>query len=161
MYQSEKQKKIKAPLMTLLLDDNPQDMTEKNITKSINVAQLYEDIRINLQRILNTRILGVHWPNHYDQLTQSILNYGIDDFTHSYFGTKQSQQELCKRLSDIIATYEPRLCAVQVEALESDIAIDRLLKIRIEADINLVPTPIPAIFESCLDIANQYFTVNE
>lgn len=161
MYNTDKQAKIKAPLLTLLLDNEPHNLAEKSITKSISTTALYEDIRINLQRILNTRILGVMWPSRFDQLNQSILNYGIDDFTHSYFGNKQSQQDLCAKLSDVIATYEPRLREVMVYALESDMAMDRLLNIRIEAEINLVPAPIPAIFESCLDITNQSFTVNE
>lgn len=161
MYSNSKQKKIKAPLLTLLLDDEPQSLSEKSIAKSIDATTLYEDIRINLQRILNTRFLGVQWPVYLDQLNQSILNYGIDDFTHSYFGNKQSQKNLCVKLSSVIATYESRLSDVMVFALESDMAMERLLKIRIEAQINLVPAPIPAIFESCLDITNQNFSVNE
>jgi len=81
-------KKIKAPLLMRLLDNDPYAITEKTVLKSIDTIELYNDIRINLQNILNARVLGVIWPSHFAEIKQSILNYGITDFTHSYFGNK-------------------------------------------------------------------------
>lgn len=154
-----KLEKIKAPLLLRLLDDEPHLHVEKNILSTVDTQLLFKDIKTNLENILNTRTQGLIFSEEYSQLQDSILNYGIDDFSHSYFGNKTSQKKLCQRMQDVITRLETRLSDIIISIVDSDIAMDRRLKLRIEAKINLKPTPVPAVFESCWDIARQKFSI--
>ena len=142
-----KNKNIKAPLLLRLLDDQPHLLFEKKVMNTVSV--------------INARSSGVIWDEKFSGLNHSILNYGVSDFAHSYFGNKTSQKQLCSQMQEMIERLETRLCNVQVDLLDSDIAMNRILKLRISANINLEPMPIPAVFESCWDIIRQKFSIEE
>jgi type VI secretion system protein ImpF len=140
--------KINSPLLYRLLDEDPDKQQEKISRRFIDLNGLEQDIRNNLEMILNTRFCGLEWPEHLSELKQSVLNYGIADF---------SQMQLCRNIKETLERFEPRLQFVKVSLLDDEVELDRILKIRIEGVINIAPSPIPAVFESCLDITKQQF----
>jgi type VI secretion system lysozyme-like protein len=133
-------KKIRTPLLCRFTESETE----------FDLAALQQDIKQNLECLLNTRTRGI-----------AILSYGIDDFMHSYFGNKKSQEELCINITDAISIFENRLSQVYVTTSDNDISLERTLKIRIEAQIDLKPTSVPAVFESCLDITKQTFIMEQ
>jgi type VI secretion system protein ImpF len=139
--------KINSPLLYRLLDEDPEKQYEKNSRRFIDINDLEQDIRNNLEMILNTRSYGLDLPEHLTELKQSVLNYGI----------KSAQMRLCRNIKEILEFFEPRLQFVNVSLLDSELELDRILKIRIEGMINIGLSLRPAAFESCLDIIRQHF----
>ena len=141
-------KKIDSPLLYRL---------QKNPQQFININELEKEIQDNLEMILNTRSYDLDLPKHVPELRCSVLNYGIADFSQSYFNSKYAQMQLCHDIKEILAIFEPRLHLINVTLLDSEVELDRILKIRIEGMINITPVPMPAVFESCLDVSKQHF----
>ncbi len=149
--------KINAPLLHRLIDLDPHSLQEGQLGKFVDIEGLQNDIRNNLENVLNARTTSVQWPAHLKHIEQSILGYGMKDFSHRHFGNKQRQKQLCQEIKLLINRYEPRLKNIHVNALDNDIEVERVLNLRIEAMIDLTPTPVPAVFESCLDVTHYSF----
>ena len=147
--------KISIPVFDrLTVDFSRQSSSEQYI--SLN--ELYEIIRRDLEQLLNTRKSLIAWSEHYHHLDQSVLSYGIPDFT-ALHATEKSQLQLCQQIQAAIVQHEPRLQQVSVNMRDDAEQIDRVLQLRIEATINLQPKPTAAVFESCFDVISQTFTV--
>ena len=151
--------KINAPLFFRLIDEKPHLQSEKKSGTQISLNEFYEQIRQSLERLLNTRLNYIEWPEKYIELKNSVINYGISDFTLNFYGERANQNKLCQMIKVAISRFEPRIHKVQVTPIEQDAEFDRVLKLRIECEIDLKPTSMPAVFESSLDVANQLFHV--
>lgn len=130
---------------------------QENSPRFTDINDLTQDIRNNLEMILNTRSYDLDLPEYLTELRYSLLNYGIADFSKNYSNNKHAQMQLCRGIKEILEIFEPRLRAINVILLDQEVEVDKLLKIRIEGIINIMPSPMPAVFESCLDISKQYF----
>lgn len=159
MQEVENNINIKTPLLNSLYDENPEQNNETRESKYLNPEQLQNDIKENLETLLNSRNPGLVWSNQYEEISGSVLNFGIIDFMQNNFSNKEAQIELCRNIEVIIRNFEPRLQGINVSLVDNDVSIERLLKIRIEANINIMPTSIPAVFESQLDINNNSFHI--
>lgn len=126
----------------------------------IDTKTLHEDIRKNLENILNTRSMGFTFSSA-STLASSILNYGIVDFSHHYFNNKAALKKLQHHVEAQITHFEPRLKNVEVIIQSERLNIERTLKLFIEAQINLSPQPSPTLFETVFDVTQQSFHLEE
>jgi type VI secretion system protein ImpF len=106
----------------------------------------------DLQNLLNTRWRCESWPPNLDQLEQSLVNYGIPDFTGVRFTTAQDREDLRTVIEDVIRRYEPRFVEVHV-SLQTDglDVLDRTLRFRIDALLQAIPRPAPITFETTVE----------
>lgn len=144
------------PLIERLLDDKPELAYEKRTKTEMSLEELHDDIRNNLEHLLNTRSRLLMSDFAQDEVVNSVLNYGVIDFSHTYFGNRKAQDSLCAIIKKTLAHFEPRLERIVVTALDEE-ETQRVLHLRIEAYIALKPEPKPAIFESSLDLSRQRF----
>lgn len=153
-----KPSKISMPLLNRLLDAKPELAFEKDKKFDLEIEALQELIRLNLEHLLNTRsTLMLDAANdHEGWIKNSVLNYGIKDFSHTAFGDHQAQLNLCQNIASAIEIFEPRLKRVTVDLQETDIN-DRILRLRISAFIDLYPKLEAAVFESELDLSQYKF----
>jgi type VI secretion system protein ImpF len=151
------QDKISLPLLRALIDDTTAFTVNSSATIMFAESEQLEDIRINLEYILNTRKVYLDWPSSLNELNASIMNYGLNDFMHVYYGQQQAQNELCKHIKKIIGYFEPRLSKVNIQIHETNSNINRILKLQIEANIYLQHKHETTIFESAFDIDKQSF----
>jgi type VI secretion system protein ImpF len=149
--------KITAPLLSRLVDQSPEHTQDLAASNYVSLQHLYEMIRQDLEHLLNALKKWLHLPSHLHQLEHSLVNYGVHDFAHNYFGSTSAQNRLCRDIKALIQRFEPRLKRVQVSMQQSDVAIERILKLRIEAMIDITPNPAPAVFESAMDISKYTF----
>lgn len=156
---NEALKKITAPLLFRLIDESPHLQSEKKSGTQILLHEFHEQIRRDLEHLLNTRLNHIEWSEKYHELNNSVINYGISDFTLNFFGEKNNQHKLCQMIKEAMNRFEPRIHHVHVIPIESDTHLDRVLKLRIECEIDLQPTSIPAVFESRVDVANHMIHV--
>jgi type VI secretion system protein ImpF len=140
------------------IDENPEKLYENTYAHLMSADNLYEEIRQNLEHLLNARSKYIQWPDTYKELQHSIVNYGIADFTNSAFSNSDIQQKLCDQINTIIAHFENRLKKINVMITSDSDETDRTLKLRIEATMNLKPLPKSTVFESSIDMNKYQFT---
>jgi type VI secretion system protein ImpF len=137
-------------LMDRLLVDRRGKRTLRDVRKF--VARDLEDL-------LNTRCRCELLPEEMPELQSSMVNYGLPDFTGVKMSGVNERGQLRRLLEDAIRRYESRLLSVRVTLLDNDDASDRRLHFRIDATLNIQPTPAPVVFDSLLEPASSTFKV--
>src|SRR5262249_7552631 len=84
------------------------------------------------------------------ELKQSLVNYGIPDFTALSLSGSRDREEFARLLQGIIRQFEPRFKTVKVELLEKGESLDRTLRFRIDALLHAEPAPDPASVDSVM-----------
>lgn len=96
---------------------------------------LSENIRVNLENLLNTRRPFLSFNPRYKELEQSIINYGIDDFSSIWLDSSGGYVQFCQHLQRTISLFESRLKNVSVTLEEDPKQLVRSLKLRIKAEL--------------------------
>jgi type VI secretion system protein ImpF len=149
-------KNTSEPLLGRLFDHAPEK-THDEMKNPVSIDMIYEDIKVNLQRILNTRRPGFLSSHLSKCLQDSVMNYGISDFSSHYFSQRNTEKELAKDIEDAIIAFEPRLSGVKVDIDHSDLEVQREIFLRIEAVIQTKPKQ-DATYESRVNVMNQTFS---
>jgi len=157
MLENQENKQVQIPLLTRLLDNEPDNIYENKLQTTFDIHSLHENIKTNLENLLNSRSKCLRWPKEYQELNQSLANYGMNDFMHRYFDNQQARLTFCKEVEETIAHFEPRLKTIHVTLLKDEEKIDRVLRIRIEAIIDANKQHNNAVFESSVDVSAQQF----
>ncbi len=123
------------------------------------LRQLKENIRRDLEDLLNTRWRPTVWPPDLNELETSLVNYGIPDFTGANLGSIANQEDFCMILQRAIQRFEPRFKSVKVGLVKNRDAVDRVLRFRIEALLHTEPAPEPVVFDSSLEPISSTFEV--
>ena len=66
-------------LLDRLIDEEPDDSREPPKSRSQLLRELKQSIRRDLENLLNTRQRCRSWPENFDELTVSLVSYGIPD----------------------------------------------------------------------------------
>lgn len=115
-------------------------------------------LRRDLENLLNTYKSWWTWPEELVELNKSIINYGIDDISYYNLNTIKACEDLCAQLEQSIQLYETRLNEVKVKIDEHD-QFEMILKLRIEAIIEVESMAIPIIYRSTLDQRNGKISI--
>lgn len=142
-----------------LLDAEPHISREAPRGSSQVHRELKLAVRRDLENLLNTRRRCLPWPAGLKELRQSLVNYGIPDFTGTSLGTPDDRQEFCRTLQGLLRQYEPRFKTVSVTLLNNAEPLDRSLRFRIDALLLANPAPEPVVFDSLLEPASGTFIV--
>lgn len=122
------------------------------------VKELIVSIERDLQNLLNTRKVSNQLPEQYNELQQSLLDYGIPDLTTININSSKQKEAFGDALKKAIERYEPRLRRVEVEILDQN-SIELILSFRITAVLQVEPEPVPVIFDSSLLSSSRLFDV--
>lgn len=127
----EPPRKVRASLLDRLMDDEPSGAVERPPFRVQTRNQFTRSMIRDLTWLLNTRTterfdVGEAGP-------RSVLDYGVDDFTHLTPASYDDQRLVARQVKDAITAFEPRLdvrrlsvepidgkpgmCAVFVEAI--------------------------------------------
>ena len=153
--------KIQNPLFYRLLDDETGKLNDEQAMNVMTLKSLQDDIKCNIQSVLNNRINVFFIENENIEVNDSVLMYGMPDYTQPQFSLKQYQQLLAQKIQKIITYFEPRLQQVKVMVIDSGTDYERNLHLRIMGEINLKPNPKTAVFDTNLDMVNHIFDVYE
>lgn len=141
-----------------LIDLEPRVSTEPPASRPRRLAQLKESIKRDLEWLLNTRQLQASFPETLAHADDSILTFGLPDFTSTSLTLDQDQARLRRALQVAITRFEPRLAGVVV-TLEPGRELERAVKFRIDAMLRVDPEPEPVTFDSVLDLSSRSFQV--
>lgn len=140
--------RINASLLDKLIDDDPQENRFDENYKGINLVQLRKNVRRDIENLLNAKVPWNTWPNCYSELDRSLVNYGLQDFSSMAVGSLEGRQLLCQKVKETILRFEPRFIEVNVETVDNEQSIDRILKLRINALLYADPDPEYISFDS-------------
>jgi type VI secretion system protein ImpF len=142
-----------------LLDDEPENSRETAKSRHQVLRELKQSVSRDLENLLNSRWRCTHWPPDLEELDESLVNYGIPDFSGVNFGSAESREQLRAIVENAIRKYEPRFKRVTVTLLGNADSTDRRLRLRIDALLYAEPAPEPVVFDSQLEPASGSFAV--
>lgn len=125
------------------------------------LPKLREAVRRDLENLLNTRVRALGFPEEYAELADSLVNYGIPDFSRARLGTEEDQKRFLKRIEEAVRIFEPRLRKVQADLLTPADRSNRQLSFRIKAELLCEPAPLDVEYDSSLQSATGTFQVKE
>jgi len=143
-----KSQALQLSLLDKLIDDNPQepDLREGHSGASLKVIRA--NVRRDLENLLNAKVPWQTWPECYRELDNSLVNYGLQDFSSMAVGSLEGRQLLCQKVADAIKRFEPRFIEVEVATVDNEQPLDRILRLRINALLYADPEPEYISFDS-------------
>ena len=140
-----------------LIDLDPRSSAEPQASRARLLAQIKESVKRDLEWLLNTK-LTARVPPGLPDLRDSLLSYGLPEFSHSSLSSSQDQLKLRAAIESAIRRFEPRLTGVAVALIEGR-EFERALRFRIDAMLRVDPAPEPISFDSLLQLHTKAFVV--
>jgi type VI secretion system protein ImpF len=141
--------RVRLPLLDRLLDADPDSPRDPPVSQSLAIEQLRLAVRRDLEALLNARRRRLPLPPGLAELPVSPVGYGIPDPTAGSFSEEELRAALAREIQATIARFEPRLTNVKVQLRKDEReAVDRVLRLRIEAILRTDPVPEHISFET-------------
>lgn len=152
---------IEVSLLDKLIDDNPQQPDIREGHRGVSLEQIRANVRRDLENLLNAKVPWQTWPECYRELDNSLVNYGLQDFSSMAVGSLEGRQLLCQKVADAVKRFEPRFIEVEVETVDNEQPLDRILRLRINALLYADPEPEYISFDSEVEPVNLGMRVQE
>jgi type VI secretion system protein ImpF len=143
-----------------LIDLEPRESREAPKSRSASMAELRQAVRRDLEWLLNTRCVFNGDETELVEARRSVAFYGLPDFTGMGVLSNVEQKRLIRALEEAIRLFEPRFMDLKV-VLEPIDQLDRQLKFRIQARLDVDPAPEPIAFDSVLQPGAGGFVLTE
>jgi type VI secretion system protein ImpF len=134
-----------------LLDHEPDVRVEPAPRAAQVLRELKQSVRRDLEDLLNTRWRCIGWPEALGQLDDSLLNYGIPDFTAADLDAAQNPDILLHSIEACIRRFEPRLKDVCLQELGPIDDGSRTFRFRIDGVLCIEPLEDPVRYDSSLE----------
>ncbi len=147
-------------MLDRLVDLEPRQSQEPPKSRSTSLHELKQAVRRDLEWLLNTRCHLEPLDDKLEEAPKSVAFYGLPDFTAVSVRNHNEQKRMTRAIEDSIRIFEPRFINLKV-TLEPISDIERQLRFRIEATLDIEPTPEPIVFDSVLQPGGLGFSVVE
>lgn len=151
---------ITPSLLDRLTDYEPKMSVESPKSRSKSLAELKQSVKRDLEWLLNSRSYPVEVDDELEEVPKSVVSYGLPDFTGISARNHLDLKRITGELETAINHFEPRLLDLKVK-LEPVNTTDRELKFRVEAFLNVEPTPEPIVFDTVLELGSGDFDLRE
>jgi len=149
--------RINLSVLDRLVDFEPEVKSEPPPSRSKALRQVKQALKRDLEWLLNTRrVLEV--PEDLPLLADSMLAYGLPDFTNLSVKSAEDQHDLTRALETTLKRFEPRLEDVVVTVANASV-LERAYRFRIEARLRIDPVPEPISFDTTLQLGSGNFAV--
>jgi type VI secretion system protein ImpF len=152
--------RITPSLLDRLLDYEPDMSREAPKSRSKSLAEMKLAIRRDLEWLLNSRCYPENIDPRLEEVKKSVVVFGLPDITGISAKNESEQKRLAVSLENAIRIFEPRFLDLRV-TLEPVSSVDRMLSFRIEARLDIEPTPEPIAFDTVLQLGSGEFSVTE
>src|SRR6476469_5129515 len=95
-------------------------LASKAATQGYTFRELEDAVRADLLDLLNTHRPPEGTFDGNPDVARSVANYGIRDLAHVETMSAEERAEMARHVKDVIETYEPRLCDVEVTLRSPD-----------------------------------------
>ncbi|MEP3479187.1 MAG: type VI secretion system baseplate subunit TssE [Fuerstiella sp.] len=150
---------VRLSLLDRLLDDDPTTSREAAPDDVEKLRIIQRGVRRDLEDLLNTRYRCVAWPPELDEIDNSLINYGIPDFTAASLNVADESDVMVEAIRKAISLFEPRLSEVKVLPMDNDDQYDRTFRFRIEATLMIEGGEQRVQFNSSMESATGQFEI--
>ena len=160
MARTDNEIRITLSVLDRLLDFEPGVSSEAPKSRSKSLRDLRSAVRRDLEWLLNTRRYIGEIAENLEETNKSVAVYGLPDFTSATAKSATEQKRLVKQIETAIKIFEPRFLDLKV-TLEPMDNLDRALKFRIDARLDVDPVPEPISFDTVFQLGSSEFSVKE
>jgi type VI secretion system protein ImpF len=157
MARIDEEVRINLSVLDRLVDFDPEARTEPPPSRSKALRQVKQALKRDLEWLLNTRrVLDV--PDELPLLGESLLAYGLPDFSNFSVKSAHDQHDLTLALEATLKRFEPRLEDIVVTVANASV-LERAFRFKIEARLRIDPVPEPISFDTTLQLGSGNFAV--
>ncbi|MHB0955511.1 MAG: type VI secretion system baseplate subunit TssE [Pirellulaceae bacterium] len=131
-----------------LIDQEPDVTTEPQWRQTQNLSEFRSCVLRDVENLLNARPARSYLPEAFREAAQSVLTYGLPDFTAVEIGSRDQREQLRRAVETIIGRFEPRLRDIRVALHPRESQFDRTLRMTIHALLWVEPDPEPITFDT-------------
>lgn len=161
MARVDKKKKLRPSVLDRLLDDEPESKHDIDHDQHYKIRQLRKSVRRDLENLMNARYRVMEPGEEYNELDNSLLNYGLPDLATINIIDLEKRKEFTDHMEKILHEFEPRFKDINVSYLENSEETDRTLRFRIDATLYADPNPEVVIFDSVLEPVTRSISIEE
>lgn len=151
MARPDTQRPLLPSLLDRLTDAEPDASREPLWRHSYTLRQLREDVRRDLEALLNTRQSRVDLVYSQSELARSVLTYGVLEFSAGESLQSDEQERTRAAVEQAIRTFEPRLTNVQVRIQGPVDRVERKLHLTIDAVLRVEPIVERVAFDTVVE----------
>jgi type VI secretion system protein ImpF len=151
--------RVKLSLLDRLWDDDPDAKSERAPSRHQSIRMLKASVLRDMSALLNTKRRETEVSAEFVELRQSLLTFGLPDFTALSLRNPVEQNRLRREVESTIRRFEPRLTSVTVH-LEPRGEYDSGLRFRVDAQLKIEPEPEPVRFDTILQADTCHFVVD-
>ena len=152
---------VQVSLLDRLIDEEPEERIDLPWDELRRLRIIKEGIKRDLQDLLNTRFRCVAYPPDMETLDDSLLNYGLPDFTSAGLNLAFDTDVLLSSILRAVRVFEPRLTDVKVEMVEEKFHVDRTFRFRIDAVLLIEHQRHALHFHSAIESTTGQFNVGD
>jgi type VI secretion system protein ImpF len=160
MEKSARDQRLQASVIDRLLADDMDSPGEPRARPAWSLEQQKAAVRRDLEWLLNSRPVVADVPEGPVQLRRSLLTYGLHDVASLNLNSSAAQERLRRDVAAAIARFEPRLTKVKVTLMPLS-ALDRSIRLRIDALLRVEPVPEPVCFDSVFSLDDRIFAIGD
>ncbi len=155
MAELRNQDQLHSSLLDRLVDDEPDKKTEPKDKRGISQAKLRESVLRDLNWLFNASNLStVQDLDSYPEVANSVLNYGMPDFTgHTISGVDVPEIE--RLLRQVICNFEPRILRRTIRIrlnVDEQQMNHNAMSFDIEGELWAHPVPLHVYLKTELDL---------
>lgn len=153
--------RVSQSVLDRLIDLEPRISTEPPKSQASSLAELKQAVRRDLEWLLNTRhFYDAGDGGGLEEAVKSVAFYGLPDFTGVSAKSHLEQARMTQALESALKRFEPRFINIKV-TMEPLSNVDRMLRFKIEANLDIEPAPEPVVFDTVLQMGSGSFAVKE
>jgi type VI secretion system protein ImpF len=159
MAAAQHQAGISLSLVDRLLDLQPESQVEAPLNSWEQLRVYKTSLCRDLSALLNTRRAERDFDPAYEEATNSLLSFGIVDFTSYNLKSGDEQEQVRRSIERAIRQFEPRLSRVSVSIEEPD-PLRPVLRFQIEALMRIGPADEPLMLDVSLHRESRRMAVS-
>ena len=136
-----------------LIDLDPKNSHDVIPSRAESVRDLRRAVQRDLENLLNSRNTFSDLSLEFAEAGQSVLTYGLPDFSAMNIGSPRDQNRLRQVIEATIRVFEPRLTGVAA-TLQPPTTSERALRIHVDARLVMEPAPEPVSFDIVMPLHN-------
>ncbi len=159
MARRDPEQNVTQSVLERLIDRDVSSPTDPPVSFAQSVRQLKQSLRRDLEWLLNSRRTPLPAGAAFEELHNSLYNYGLPDVTSISHETFQDRARLLRLVEQTIAVFEPRLANVKVTPLEAQRGAVHVIRFQIEGLLLMDPEPEHISFDTVLQLASSQYEV--
>lgn len=159
MAAGDNQAGVVLSLLDRLIDLDPESKREARSNPWEEMRALKLSLCRDLTALLNTRRAEEDFAASYEESTNSLLSFGVADFTSYDLKSGADQERVRRSIERAVRQFEPRLARVTVSVEEPD-PLKPVLQFQIAAMMRTEPASESVVFDVTLQRESRRMAVS-